>query len=353
AGFSPSASGVNTVTVAVAADDNNTNNSLAVPLTTTDNIVSYRYDTPPITNGVGFTGASGDFIAKFVSPNNFGNSDTLNGFEVFFVGGGLPFQVGVWGDAGGTPGTLLFSTASQTSVAGTFFISLPDVPVSGTFYVGLKQTGTTNLNYGYQTEAPIRSGQFFFTSPTGSAAWTDFATPGTTNFRISATIQYKTPQPPACAANLAPPNLSIVCNGTSLTWASGGGGPTGYRITLGSNSPNYNNVENNTDLGLATSYTLTNLLSNTTYGWSITPYNLTGPAVGCGFLTFTTPATGTLNEDFTNVTFPPQCWIRQTIDWERNAVSANGAGSGSAWFDFYNVIDGTISDLTTSVFTAA
>src|SRR6185436_9309228 len=137
------------------------------------------------------------------------------------------------------------------------------------------------------------------------------------------------------------------------TWASGGGGPTGYRITLGSNSPNYNNVENNTDLGLATSYTLTNLLSNTTYGWSITPYNLTGPAVGCGFLTFTTPATGTLNEDFTNVTFPPQCWIRQTIDWERNAVSANGAGSGSAWFDFYNVIDGTISDLTTSVFTAA
>ncbi|MFN8285149.1 MAG: GEVED domain-containing protein [Chitinophagales bacterium] len=95
--------------------------------------------------------------------------------------------------------------------------------------------------------------------------------------------------PPNCAATFSPANAATgVCRNTTLTWASGGGGPTGYKLTMGSNAPNYDNIANNVDLGNVTSYVPATLAASTTYGWKIVPYNAFGDASGCTFNTFTT-----------------------------------------------------------------
>ncbi|MBK8426947.1 MAG: hypothetical protein IPL27_13665 [Lewinellaceae bacterium] len=77
-------------------------------------------------------------------------------------------------------------------------------------------------------------------------------------------------------------------NGTRLTWAAATGTPTGYRLTFGSNSPNYDNIANNVDLGNVLFYNTSYAFVNgTVYGFKIVPYNGVGPATGCSFNTFT------------------------------------------------------------------
>jgi hypothetical protein len=282
-GYTTSAIGTSTIQVTLPADDILGNNTLSVTQDATKDLNSYKYATPPITLGVGFTGASGDFVARFVSANNFGNADTLNGFEVVFTTTGQPYQVGIWSDAGGVPGTNLYTSGTQLSATGSVFVSLPDVEVSGTYYVGIRQTGTVNVGFGYQIETPVRSGDFFFTSPTGNSVWTDFNS-ASANFRISATVQYKTPVPPNCAVYLAPLNLSSVCpNGVTLNYGSGGGGPTGYRVYLGTNQALVEAEDPSTLVqnSAATSYATGVLNNNATYYWRVTAYNGLGDATSC------------------------------------------------------------------------
>jgi len=133
--------------------------------------------------GVGFTGATGDFVARFKTNS----SNSINQIDVNFSTGGQPFQVGIW-DAtgtGGTPGTNLYTSASQTSAAGVFTILVnPPVAVSGDFFVGVRQTGTTNVSFSYQSETPIRDSTFYYTSPTGGTSWTDFSPANAFRFMI-------------------------------------------------------------------------------------------------------------------------------------------------------------------------
>ena len=280
--FTPTNTGINTITVSVPVDDNITNNSNTLSQDVTSSIVSYRY-LAPITGGVGFNGATGDFVAKFSTPNNFGNPDTLNGFEVIFTTNGQPFNVGIWDDNNGVPGNNIFSSSNQTTIADTVFVSLPDVVVSGTYYVGIRQTGTTNVGFGYQSENPVRSGEFLFTSPTGGTTWTDFSTAGA-NFRISATVQYKTPNPPNCAVYLAPANAVVACQfGTTLTYGSGGGGPTGYKVFFGTNQALVQSEDPSVLVqnSAATTWFTGPLNSGATYYWRVTAYNLVGEATSC------------------------------------------------------------------------
>ena len=284
--YTPSSLGPNTIDVSIPADDALSNNTLLQAQTTSKDISSYKYPTPPITTGVGFTGATGDFVARFVASNNFGNSDTINGFEVVFTTTGQPYQVGVWTDAAGVPGTNIYTSAAQVSALGSVFISLPDVEVSGVYYVGIRQTGTVNVGFGYQTENPVRVGDFFFTSPTGGVTWTDFNA-AAANFRISATVQYKTPIPPNCAVYLAPANASVSCqNGVTLSYGSGGGGPTGYRVYFGTNQAlvEAENAGTLVQNSAATTYPTGVLTPATTYYWRVTAYNGEGDASGCATL---------------------------------------------------------------------
>ncbi len=183
AAFSPAFEGTNTVAVSVPADDVNSNNSISVSQAANKNTWSYAYGSTPA-SGVGFNGATGDFVAKF----NTSTATSLSQVSVNFFAGGQPYKIGVWDatGAGGTPGALLWESAGQTSVAGVNV--LPVSPVlslsAGDFFVGVRQTGTTNVSFAYQAESPIRSGTFYFVSPGGGTTWSDFAPANPFRFMI-------------------------------------------------------------------------------------------------------------------------------------------------------------------------
>ncbi|NVN94267.1 MAG: T9SS type A sorting domain-containing protein [Bacteroidetes bacterium] len=113
---------------------------------------------------------------------------------------------------------------------------------------------------------------------------------------------------PSPAAVIAPLNSSINAVAKPiLKWTPTSGNPTGYRLSVGSNNPP-TNIINNVDLGNQTSYTITTALAyNTTYYWKVTPYNATGDAVSCSVWSFTTMADPTITslpwtEGFESVT---------------------------------------------------
>ncbi|HEX2788358.1 MAG TPA: T9SS type A sorting domain-containing protein [Ignavibacteria bacterium] len=165
-------------------NDNAGANSFSVTQEATVNQFSYAIGTVA-TGGVGFNGGTGDFVAKFTTAI----AGSLNQVDVNFVNGGQPFIVGVW-DAtglGGSPGTLMYETDTMTSASGVFTVIInPALAIpAGSFYVGVRQIGTVNVSFAYQTENPIRSGTFYFASPTGSTTWNDFAPNNFFRFMIS------------------------------------------------------------------------------------------------------------------------------------------------------------------------
>ncbi len=181
--FSPTVEGVNNVTVSLPGDDFTGNNSLAVTQNGNKNTWSYAYGTTAA-GGVGFNGATGDFVAKFSTST----VTAISQVSVNFFTGGQPYQIGIWDatGAGGTPGTNLYTSGTLTSVTGSNVIPVsPAVNIAaGNFYVGVKQTGTINVSFAYQTETPIRTGTFYFTSPGGGTTWTDFAPANSFRFMI-------------------------------------------------------------------------------------------------------------------------------------------------------------------------
>ncbi len=100
----------------------------------------------------------------------------------------------------------------------------------------------------------------------------------------------KVAQVPFAAITPGPADLAVrVLSTSALTWSSGGGGPTGYKLFLGTNTP----PTNLTDLGNVLSYIPT-LLPNTTYYWKIVPYGAGGDATNCPTWSFTTRANNDL-----------------------------------------------------------
>lgn len=180
--YSPTLVGANTVTVSIPADQNNPNNSLVKNLETNLNTYSYAQGTTP-GGGVGFNSATGDFVAKFTTTS----IQAMNQVDVRFSSGGQPFQIGIWTpDTAGAPGTLLYTSPTYNSTAGAYTV-LIDPPVSipaGSFFVGVRQTGTVNVSFAYQTENPIRPNCFYYTSPSGGTTWSDFAPNNAFRFMI-------------------------------------------------------------------------------------------------------------------------------------------------------------------------
>jgi hypothetical protein len=97
--------------------------------------------------------------------------------------------------------------------------------------------------------------------------------------------------PPSCATSFSPANLATnVAATANLTWASGGGAPTGYKIFFGTDNPP-TNIANGTNLGLVTTYDPPgNMAYSTLHYWKIVPYNTYGDASGCTVISFTTQA---------------------------------------------------------------
>ncbi len=348
--YTPTALGTDNVSVTVQNDDLNSNNTSIATHQITANVLSYKYPGSSNSGGVGFGAANNQFCGKFYTNINASVQEVI----VDFTTSGQPYKMAIYGDNAGIPGALLYqdATARSTSIGSAFITLGTNVAIpAGNFYVSIQQLGVTNVGFAYTTENPIRVGSFF-SSPVLPTSWTDLSS-YSGNFRFNITVNLYLPVPPNCAVSLSPANLSSGnCLTTQLGWASGGGAPTGYRLTFGTNSPNYDNISNNVDLGNVITYNPGTLLPNTTYGYKIVPYNVDGDATGCTFNTFTTGSTASLPflEDFSLIQFPPTCWNRSSIQYVvRNNVSANGIGTGSVNFDFYNAAIGNY-DLTSPVF---
>lgn len=96
-----------------------------------------------------------------------------------------------------------------------------------------------------------------------------------------------------------------------------GAAPDGYRINLGSDFPP-TNIENNTDLGSATTFTPENMLDfATTYYWQLIPYNAAGDSPENPVWSFTTGPDPSLTaphfEDFDAVNTPELPYMWQKI----------------------------------------
>ncbi|MCC6461685.1 MAG: choice-of-anchor D domain-containing protein, partial [Saprospiraceae bacterium] len=107
----------------------------------------------------------------------------------------------------------------------------------------------------------------------------------------SGSVQVNVIDKPACPSTFFPANAAAGVSGNVVLSWNTVTGATGYRISMGDNAPNYNNLANNIDLGNTTTYDplgAGNLPPGATYGYVITPYNDCGSAVGCPLVTFNT-----------------------------------------------------------------
>lgn len=180
-GYTPTTIGMDTVKVYCGPDTDNGNNLKKYGQVVNYNTYNYADPLRPANGGVGFTGGTGDFVAKFP----YVGSNSINQIGVNFNTGGNTLKVGIWDTSAlGSPGTLLWSSAPFLSVAGLNTIPVnPPVAIGGSFFVGVIQTGTVNAAFSYQNEAPIRGQTFYYTAPTGGTTWTDFLTTAS-NFRF-------------------------------------------------------------------------------------------------------------------------------------------------------------------------
>lgn len=182
----PTNIGIDTIEVFIKKDDDAGNNLKSIVRLATDFVYSYRDVTLPIAGGIGFNGATGQFVAKFYTNS----PKAINQISVAFVGRNLPFKLGIWSvdSITGLPKSLIYQ--SDTLRTNTNFVApvLPPVKVNGSFFVGVMQLGLVNVGFGYQPENPVRSKTFLYAG-LNSNAWTDFAPGAPFKFVIEPRIQ--------------------------------------------------------------------------------------------------------------------------------------------------------------------
>ncbi len=138
--------------------------------------------------------------------------------------------------------------------------------------------------------------------------------------------------PPNAAVIGAPANAaSLVLPTATLSWASGGGAPTGYKLyfgTDGAGTSTPTNIVNGTDLGNVLSYDPNpDLTAGTTYYWKVVPYNGIGDATTCPIWSFTT-----MGEGYTQIGTGTSTQIKPfgtTWGYERSAALYTAAQVGS------------------------
>ena len=226
-GFAPTVTGTNSIVVSVPSDQNTSNNSMTKSTITTLNSYSYAQGSTAA-GGVGFNGATGDFVAKFTTNIQ----KSLNQVDVNFTSSGNSFQIGVWNkDAFGNPDSLLYTSPTYTSSTGvyTVLVNPPVIIPAGSFFVGVRQIGTTNIGFAYQTESPIRSSSFYYASPSGDTTWNDFAPNNAFRFMIEPKFALSTDvgvysvSPAASATIIAGQTVNlqtVIANYGSLTQTS-------------------------------------------------------------------------------------------------------------------------------------
>ncbi len=173
-GFNPTAMGVNDVTVSVAADENNSNNSASYYQEVTDYTFNHA-DTTEIAYGVGFNDAAGMMVAKF----HVHGSKAVEAAMINISGSAAGNQLfGVLMDASGN----ILSTGQPVTIMPSdtnTYVELPIMPYNATdedIYVGFAQTANPNTGYfplNIQTEDPGRANAFYYVSGLNGGALTE------------------------------------------------------------------------------------------------------------------------------------------------------------------------------------
>ncbi|WMI69188.1 T9SS type A sorting domain-containing protein [Mangrovimonas sp. YM274] len=117
---------------------------------------------------------------------------------------------------------------------------------------------------------------------------------------------------PNCDVSLTSETTDVFID-TTITWSEATGLPTGYNLSVGSQSGVYDIVDN-VDVETATTYDLTGLEYGTTYYVLVSPYNGIGTA-SCTELTFTTVDAVAPNCDAAMTSATTEVPINTTITW--------------------------------------
>lgn len=210
-----------------------------------------------------------------------------------------------WVDDSGTPPndvTLtspLINVSTLTTPRLTFYeISNNEGFTNATLKVEVWDGAAWNLMGTYNTNTPLgwekKTISLSSLTLTGNVQ-VRFIIEGSTNFYDDiaiddVTIEETPTVAPACATNIvATPNATCGNEATVINWNAT---PLadGYYITMGT-ATGLSDVLNNFDAGAAPTYSYVGLV-NTTYYYTITPYNASGTPTGCTEQSFMTAATG-------------------------------------------------------------
>ncbi len=167
--------GTNTITVSVPSDDVNTNNSSSANQEVTLNRLAYNSGTTP-SGGVN-AGQGNEIAVKLAVPA----FNSLTQVSAYFSAASISYDLIIYDNVSGLPGTALGSVTAQTSTLGLNNITLPSaINITDTFFIAIKQNGTS-LSLSYELEAPPRSGAYFLKS--GVNPWFDLGGNPANTFR--------------------------------------------------------------------------------------------------------------------------------------------------------------------------
>lgn len=309
--FSPTVNGTNTVTVSVATDDVNSNNSKAITQVVNPKIYSYNEGSVS-TGAVGYNTGAGIIANKFTATGGW-LVDSVRLFipnTVAITGKKL---VGVVLNSAGA----IIAKSDTFTVAGTdlgktksFTINNPQVVYNENFYVGASQIANAVgfFPFGTQPESPARAGAYYTIGSNGGTP-SENATLG--RFMIEASI--------AVPATPQTVNIGVdtgICAGTSIVLNAGNPGMT-YLWSTG-----------------ATTQTIT---VDTTATYSVTVRNSQGypvtdsrvvtvnPILNVGVQIAASP-TGTIcaGQSVTFTAFPVNGGTAPTYQWLKNGTAVSG-----------------------------
>ncbi|MDD3235758.1 MAG: choice-of-anchor D domain-containing protein, partial [Candidatus Cloacimonetes bacterium] len=176
--------------------------------------------------------------------------------------------------------THIFSTPFNWNGASNILIDIVTTMIDSPY--------TQNASVFYTPTSFQSSLRFQSDAIDASTSLTGSLSPQRANIRLNMPAFVVT-TPPNPAVLVSPTNAALLVNpNATLNWQSGGGFPTGYRLSFGTNNPPTNLVDN-LDIGLVNTYSPPeNLSTATTYYWRIAPYNAIGSALNSAVWSFTT-----------------------------------------------------------------
>ncbi|AXO78859.1 T9SS C-terminal target domain-containing protein [Olleya aquimaris] len=200
-----------------------------------------------------------NFSSGYTDSGLDGTCNTTNTGQDIFLSWTSTSDALIWNDGGGSPGVVIrdASTGNEITCAATF--ASDDYVLSGW------TLGQDLIIQVYDFGAPDVNPLSFCLA------------------------EYNLPANPDCAENvMATPNSTCGIFNTILTWDAVAEAE-GYNLTVGTTSGG-NDILDDVNVGDVVTYEVENQTSNTTYYYTLTPYNIFGPAIDCVENTYTTIA---------------------------------------------------------------